>query len=137
MTILETKLQELKLSQDEQAEVLQIVANMITVAGQKQPNILDADGNVVEKYCGKHNMYHPASYFPKSRAAKDGLYGHCRYAEKRIKFYAKQVKTIKDAAFTKMALGDDVDMKLVTQKIDEAKVASKQFDLEDDMDFGA
>lgn len=132
MDLLLKKLNELELSQDQIDEIEKIVTGMLLNTGTKKPNIYNDAGELTEKWCSKHQMYHSVEHFPKSRSSKDGLYSHCRFAERRAKYYAKLIKQLKEKVFMAMSQDQEVDMKAITKQIDQLKVKAKQFDWEAD-----
>lgn len=136
MTMLNAKMTELKLSSKQQEAIREVVELMLVQtrasSGQKHPNKLDAEGNLSEKWCSKHQMYHAVEHFPKSRSSKDGLYSHCRFAERRAKYYAKRVKQVQEQVFIDMNLGKEVDMDAVRDQVNKYKLLGSKYDWEAD-----
>jgi glutaredoxin len=81
-------------------EATSTIQSMITsYSGNRAHPSLVINGKLVGKWCTKHQQYEPAEMFPKNTRSSDGLYSHCRYAEKRAKSYAAKVSRLKDKYF--------------------------------------
>jgi hypothetical protein len=93
------------------------------------PGIFNAKGNLVAKWCSKHKQYELATTFPKNTRSKDGLYSHCRYAEKRAKSYAARITKLKDAYFN----ASDKERKNIIKTIDQLQLVKNDYNFKDDV----
>ena len=97
-------LKELKLSNEDIARIMK----SIDLSTKSRPLIYDGP-NIVAKFCTKHQAYELVEAFPKSVASKDGLYSHCRYAEKVGKAKAYSLQKLK-AKIAELVMADDPDL---------------------------
>ena len=86
-----------KITLDEATNNLQMLITAYSGSRAHPPIVID--GKIVGKYCTKHKQYEPAEMFPRNSRSKDGLYSHCRYAEKRAKQYMARIQKLKDEFF--------------------------------------
>ena len=133
--LLHEAVSELNLSKSKSDKLIQAMIGIIHMEAQanvQHPGKYDDDGNLVEKWCSKHQMYHEVEHFPKSRSSKDGLYSHCRFAERRAKYYSKKVKQVQEQVFKDMTEGIEVNMTEVNDTINKYKILGKQYNWEAD-----
>jgi hypothetical protein len=130
-----TQIQEIlgKLSKDQKAiekATLEIQALISAYSDTRaHPGILDAKGNLVAKWCSKHKQYELATTFPRNTRSKDGLYSHCRYAERRAKNYASRITKLKDAYFN----ASDKERKSIINEIDQLQLVKNDYDFKEDV----
>jgi len=114
------------------------IANLQTMitayAGTRSHPNLIIDGTVVAKYCTKHKQYEVAEFFPKNKRSKDGLYSHCRYAEKRAKSYAYKVQALKNDFFKKE---DSKSQDKIKSEIDKIESIKNDYNFKTDADAEA
>jgi hypothetical protein len=108
---------------------LQAIINTYS-ATRVNPGILNADGTLVAKWCSKHKQYELATTFPANTRSKDGLYSHCRYAEKRAKSYSAKVQKLKDEFFK---TEDGKKQAEIKSKIADIELVKNNYDFKEDV----
>jgi len=115
-----------KLSTDEALAQIQAMINSYSDT-RAHPGIYDDKNNLVAKWCSKHKQYELATTFPRNSRSKDGLYSHCRYAEKRAKQYSAKITKLKDNFF-KGKLSEDQ----VKKEISKLEASKNNYNFEQD-----
>jgi hypothetical protein len=108
-----------KLSVEEATSAIQM---LITAhSGTRANPGIYVNGKLVGKWCTKHQQYEPVDMFPKNSRSSDGLYSHCRYAEKRAKSYIAKIAKLKDNYFKAKDAKVEAKIKEEIKKLESSK----------------
>jgi len=99
-TLITTTLKNYKAETISLDDAIATIQSAITAhSGTRAHAGLIKDDKLVAKWCSKHQQYELATTFPKNTRSTDGLYSHCRFAEKRAKSYSAKIMKLKDDFF--------------------------------------
>ncbi len=91
----------LNLNKKQLEAINKLIASLVptkTIRTKHAP-ILNKAGDIVAKFCTRHQRYEPVEVFPKNTSSSDGLYSHCRYAEKVLKAKQHKISKLKNDYF--------------------------------------